>query len=610
MRRVDTRCLTFLFFILACSVFGQEESRIRSIRFQGNESFGKSDLLEAIQLKPTNIFSRLIFKKKVNYFSQEQYEADQLNLMRFYQSEGFPHMSVNPLSYQLSGNGKRIRIAYSLVENQPYYFGKITYEEDSFVRTAPMLSRREKRFLSYRIASKEGQRVREAVIRDDQQLLVQEMGDNGFPYASATPILVPDTVLSLAALRWQIKRNHAAFFHVTHVEGESRVKHRHVFRQLEYSVGDVWSQKKLDDTQKQIFSLGVFSVVSVSALLGQGQPDSIPVRVFLKDAPRFSSRFGVGYGHEDRLRAFVELQLLRFPGGISRVVFNARYSFIEPVNVSLKFIQPAFPFKSGNLQLNPYFILQNEPAYELERFGGEVGILHRIGNYLSSNVTLFAEKINLTMSPVELGNDVMDWSGDHGKAGLSSGVIYSSLTPALDPQNGFSASGNVKWNSSLLNGRYPFVRFLGKMTYYNRFSRLLILASKFQLGGIHTVEQGSYIPIDERFFGGGNSSVRGWGRQHLGPANDQGQPVGGRSSMEFSVEPRFQVMNKVVMALFLDGGNVWRNSMDYRFNDLRYAAGFGIRVKTPIGPVGIDCARPIFDVKKSWQFHLNIGNSF
>ena len=80
--------------------------------------------------------------------------------------------------------------------------------------------------------------------------------------------------------------------------------------------------------------------------------------------------------------------------------------------------------------------------------------------------------------------------------------------------------------------------------------------------------------------------------------------------MEFSVEPRVQVMNNVVMALFLDGGNVWRNSMTYRFNDLRFAAGFGIRVKTPIGPVGIDLARPVFDVQKSWQFHLNIGNPF
>ncbi len=599
-----------LFFLCIASAFAQEECRIRSVRINGNQSFGKGELMEIIQSKPSNLISRLAFRKKVNYFSEEQFDADRRNIVSFYQNEGFPEVSLEPLSYQLSRNGKRIRIVFSIHEGSPYYFGKISYEVDSVYRNIPSLTRRERRFMFYQISSKTGHRVREELMMNDRRLLTQAVNDGGFPYATVTPLLTVDTASHLANLHWQIDQNRPAFFSSTTLEGSSKVKEKHVLRQLQYSPGDAWSQKKLDDTQKRVFSLGVFSVVSVTARLGQDQADSIPVRVLLKDAPRMSSRFGVGYGHEERLRIFTELQLLRFPGGVSRVIFNARYSYIEPVNLSLNFIQPAFPFHSGNLQVSPYFIVQNEPAYELRRFGGEAGILYRIGNYLSSNVTLFAEKINLTMSFKDLNSDVITWSGDHGKAGISSGAIYSTLKPAMDPESGFSASANVKWNSSLLNGRYPFVRLLTKLTYYNRLSRTVVLATKYQLGGIRSVEQGSFIPIDERFFGGGNSSVRGWSRQQLGPVNEEGQPIGGRSSMEFSVEPRFQVMNKVVLALFVDGGNVWSNSLTYRFDDLSYAAGFGVRVKTPIGPVGIDLARPVFDAKKSWQLHLNIGNPF
>ncbi len=604
----------FCCFLISLCLFpvakGQEEARIRSVRFTGNQTFGKGELMEVIQLKPTNIISRLVFKKGVNYFSEQQYEADQLNIIHFYQNEGFPDVVMAPLSYRLSKNGKRIRIVYDIREGEPYVFGKINYQTDSAAYALPRLTRREKRFLSYRIASKKGERVREEAIRNDQQLLVQTVGDGGYPYASVEPMLQPDTLTRQANLTWQIQRNHPAFFSTTSLEGTSVVAPRKVMRQLQYKQGESWSQKKLDDTQKSIFALGVFSVVSVKALIGQEKPDSIPIRIFLKDAPRLSSRFGIGYGREERLRTFVELQLLRFPGGVSRVTLNTRYSYIEPINVSLKFTQPAFPFRSSNLQLNPYFILQNEPAYELRRYGGEAGLLYRFGNYLTSNLTLYTENINLALVNKDLVYDPAATAKVYDKAGVSAGAIYSSLTPQLDPETGFSASANVKWNTALLNGRYPFVRFLGKVVYYYRVNRTVILASKYQLGGIQPVENGSFIPIDERFFGGGNASVRGWSRHQLGPVNAEGDPVGGLSTMEFSVEPRVQVMNNVVVALFLDGGNVWRNSMTYRFNDLRFAAGFGIRVKTPIGPVGIDLARPVVDVEKSWQLHLNIGNPF
>lgn len=597
-------------FCLCFSVSAQEEARIRSVRFLGNETFSKGELMEVIQMKPTNIFSRMVFKKGVNYFSFQQYETDQQNIIHFYQNEGFPYATLKPLSFRLSKNGKRIRIDFTIDEGIPYRFGSITYKTDSVDYTHQQLSRREKRLFAYRLASKTGKRIREDDIRNDQQLLVKTIGDGGYPYAEALPVVLPDTTNHLAALEWYIHPNHPAWFATTTLEGESKVAARSVLRQLEYAHGDDWSQKRLNETQKSIFGLGLFSVVSVKAQIGPEQPDSIPVKIYLKDAPRTSSRFGIGYGHEERIRTFVELQLLRFPTGVSRLTINTRYSYLEPINASLKFTQPAFPFRSGNLQVNPYFILQNEPAYELRRFGGEAGILYRFGDFLNSNLTFFTENINLSLANKEQAYDPASTARVYDKAGISAGAIYSSLSPKLDPETGISLSGNVKWNSAWMNGRYPFVRLMAKAVYYYRVNRLLVLASKLQAGAIQPVEQGSYIPIEERFFGGGGNSVRGWSRSRLGPINELGQPVGGRSTMEFSAEPRLRVMNNVVLALFVDGGNVWRQNMGFNINDLHFASGFGVRVKTPIGPVGIDVARPVFDSQKHWRLHFNIGNPF
>jgi outer membrane protein insertion porin family len=116
--------------------------------------------------------------------------------------------------------------------------------------------------------------------------------------------------------------------------------------------------------------------------------------------------------------------------------------------------------------------------------------------------------------------------------------------------------------------------------------------------------------VEERFFAGGSHSVRGWSRSNLGPKDEFGVPVGGNSLLEGSLEFRFDVGRKMKFTLFTDCGNVWTNSFHYRLNDLHYAAGAGLKIKTPIGPAGIDFARPIFDSEDKWQFHFNIGHSF
>ena len=118
------------------------------------------------------------------------------------------------------------------------------------------------------------------------------------------------------------------------------------------------------------------------------------------------------------------------------------------------------------------------------------------------------------------------------------------------------------------------------------------------------------IPVEERFFAGGSRSIRGWARQHLGPRDDKETPIGGNTIVEASIEPRIPLVGSLGMVVFADAGNVWTGDGGFSFTDIRYSAGAGLRFNTPIGPVGIDLARPIMDIDKSWQFHFNIGHAF
>ena len=117
-------------------------------------------------------------------------------------------------------------------------------------------------------------------------------------------------------------------------------------------------------------------------------------------------------------------------------------------------------------------------------------------------------------------------------------------------------------------------------------------------------------PIEERFYAGGSYSIRGWARADLGPKNRDGKPIGGKSRLETSLELRFPLYKRLSGVLFYDAGNVWQKTFFINTDNLGMAAGAGVRLRTPIGPVRIDAGAPLNRGKTGVQIHFSVGHSF
>ena len=152
---------------------------------------------------------------------------------------------------------------------------------------------------------------------------------------------------------------------------------------------------------------------------------------------------------------------------------------------------------------------------------------------------------------------------------------------------------------------------------YSRYIRLkkakprLILATRAKAGFIFGAARDN-IPADERFYAGGGGSVRGFRFQTAGELDDNNEPTGGRSFVEFAGELRGNITDEIGAAIFADSGAAYGSTVADFEEPLRIGVGGGLRYFSPIGPIRFDVAFPL-DRRESddpFQIYISIGQAF
>jgi outer membrane protein assembly factor BamA len=181
-----------------------------------------------------------------------------------------------------------------------------------------------------------------------------------------------------------------------------------------------------------------------------------------------------------------------------------------------------------------------------------------------------------------------------------------------DAHRGTYNSADLGLANRRFGGDRNFLRFLGRHSIYRQLKPDIIFATNTQFGVIRPYritpdsvtpsDPFEYVPFPERFFGGGSTSHRGFPENQAGPRDLlTGFPLGGNALLFHSTELRFPLLgDNVDGVLFHDLGNVFRDvsSISFRFRQrdiqdfdyMVHAAGFGVRYRTPVGPVRVDLA--------------------
>jgi outer membrane protein insertion porin family len=191
------------------------------------------------------------------------------------------------------------------------------------------------------LALVEGKRFRDEAIKNDTELIKDALRSLGYAYVTTSYDLDLDFEEYTTGVYYAILPGPKVHFGETTISGNNHADTDFIRKQLRYKAGGIYNKSALTKTRQHLYRLQLFRVVSVLPRKDESEKESpIPVEIYLEEAPRFSARFGVGYGTEEKFRAFADLNYRGFISGTRRLNLYLKHSALEPYHVRLRWIQP------------------------------------------------------------------------------------------------------------------------------------------------------------------------------------------------------------------------------------------------------------------------------
>ncbi len=599
--------IIFLFcdFLTVFAAF--DNLKIKKIDFTGNKTFPSKALTKIIQCHGSNFFSELLFWKEDTYFNDSVLQDDIIRLVDFYQTEGFINVQISAIR-EIDQQKNNIALTFEIIENGPVLVKTVNFQllpEEGVADQANSAIAK----IKPKLTLITGGRFRDEDFTRDKEIIINHFINSGFPHIE----LVTDLKVTENNVHILYKINYGPYctFGPVNIIGNQRIPQETIKKQLAFQNNDFFNQELLQNTQRRIFALGVFQYVSVNAVLDSNDFHIIPVEIRVKESPRFRTKIGVGYGKEDKFRISADILKLGFLGNTRRINFYARHSYLEPYNFSIKYIFPAFPERNTTMTIEPFLKKEREPGYKIRRIGGNISFQKKISAFTDGFLNYSLEQDNLFVSKqsIEEALNRRDITL-YNKSGVTLGLIRDTSMPLFTPVKGLYTSATFTLSGLGFQSDYHFYRILLETRKYHRLNNSFVWATKFKIGAIEPTRLDQVTPIEERFYAGGGNSLRGWRRSDIGPKNSNGEPIGGNSYLESSLELRYPVWQKLSGVIFTDFGNVWSDKFDYNLYKLHFALGTGLRLNTPIGPIRFDVSKPVFERKRKLQFYISAGQAF
>jgi outer membrane protein assembly complex protein YaeT len=594
---------------------------VHSLSFKGVQAVDEGRLKDALA---THQSSKIPWGKK-SFFDRSRFDADLKRMQAFYADRGFPDARVTAFDVKLNDKQDEVDLTVTIAEGEPVVVKSIGFSGFDVVPAAHLDD------LKNRLPVKVGQPRDRQLVVSAHEMAVNELKDHGFPYGRVSTGEDDGSDGKQAVLTFTAEPGVLAHFGKVEVVGNKSVDEHIIRRQLTFKPGELFQRNLVQDSQRRLYGLELFQFANVETLNQEQQPEEVPVRVTVAEGNHQRVNFGVGYGTEEKARVDAEYHHVNFLGGARTAGAHVRWSSLDR-GIRLDFNQPYF--------MSPHFSLGGEgqqwytytPAYRAVTTGAKLTLTHKSSAQTSWGASITSEHDVSSITDeafndptlrnyfIALGLDPTTKEQNGTLNALGADFQHSTADNVLNAHHGFQIALHGEEAGLVVPGSFNFYAGSVDVRQYLPIGDNLVLASRLQAGNIRpSNDDPANVPFGKKYFLGGATSIRGWGRYEVSPLVS-GEAVGGNSMLAFSEELRAVLHGNFGAVAFFDGGNVWARSYGFDLHDLRYAIGAGLRYQTPVGPIRFDYGyqlNPIPDLlvngapqTRRYRMHFSIGQAF
>lgn len=575
---------------------------VRNLSLRGNNSLSQDTLKKRMRSLG---FDAYIEALSPTYAIPSQLDSLRDVIQEIYQYEGFPSVDVR---YQIlpSIASSSLDIEYTISEGDRIRASKMQIEgtpETLPLPPLPTLPASLPQLNAY------------------LQLLTSSLNDYGY----RSPALTTDFDSTEETLLIHVTPGPQTYVGDLNFEGLGEVSSTTVQKLLSLRAGIPLYQKDIDETKRKLLGTGLFSRIEIIPTDGDFDTAKEDLTIRVSEKPLQTLEVGLGANSEFGLHTFGEASdKSLFKDGRTITLRADTYfdqSRINPSGsgvisqgfTSLRFMDPTI-FRSS-------YTLTEELRYQRQELSTQEFNLDRLllGSYLfrqidpTLTITAGHSLMRDNAQDVNQGAIISELDDESIRLSFLSGVLkLDERDDPLLPSRGYTFTLEPKVASDLIGSEASFISALA------RSSLILPVSMRYSLGvsvsgGIaQSLGSTDEVPITQRFYLGGRTTVRGFRENSLGPRGANGAVIGGNAMLATKLELQHRTLDSLSTHIFFDAGNVFLRGYDNNDYTLRKSVGAGFQYLSPIGPLGFDVGRPLDEKsgEPSVRIHFSVGSMF
>ncbi len=578
---------------------------VKEIRITGNNAYSSKEIKKVLEgVKEKGLFS---FITDAGLLKLGMLEHDADRIASFYHNNGYIEAKVG--KPEVVQEGEWLFVTFSISEGDRFKVGTVEVAGELIEETDILLNLvniRNEKYLSRKI------------IRDDVQLLTDFYAEKGYAFAEIRPDITNDLEGKIVNLKFMVRKGALIYVNRINIKGNTDTRDKVIRRQLAIKEKELFNAREVKASIARIRRLGYFEDVTINPEPTL-EKDQMDVNVEVKEKPTGTFSVGAGYSSSENLLFQGEISKDNLFGRGQKLSLQAKLSGTSS-RYNLGFTEPAF---LDTKLLTGVDLFNWKREYD-DYTKDSNGFSFRFGYPLWRQWTLFwsygYDATVLNDVRIDASQEILDSEGITNYVKL--GVVRDTRDKGYDASSGARHSITLKNAGPPLGGDFAFSSLEAETSWY--FPGDQVLGHKFFVdttfhlnlsAGYVQKNSGGRLPVYEKFYLGGISTIRGFKSGKISPQDPiTGERIGGDKMWYSNFEYIFPLVKDAGLkgVVFLDAGNVYAVDKDWDFGFVKGSTGLGVRWLSPMGPLrlewGYNLKQARDEDQSNWDF--SIGGSF